>query len=93
MTTKKTLVKKTVVKKTKPLTKLQLAERKAQNMEWAVINAYNNFDELFALLSLLRNYLDHEHFNKYTAKNAINGIFTNAINIQTSMMDEAGLEW
>jgi hypothetical protein len=90
---KKTIVKKTVVKKTKPLTKLQLAERKASNMEWAVVSAYNNFDELFALLSLFRNYIDHEHFNKYTAKNALNGIFTNAIHIQTSMMDEAGLEW
>jgi hypothetical protein len=79
--------------KPKPLTKLQQAERKAQNMEWAVISAYNNFDELFALLCLYRNYIDDEHFNKYTAKNALNGIFTNAIHIQTSMMDEAGLEY
>jgi len=87
MTTKKTPA------KPKPLTKLQLAERKAQNMEWAIINAYNNLDELFALLRILRDYTQTEEFNKYTAKHAINGIFTNAINIQTSMMDEAGLEW
>lgn len=86
-------IKKPAVKKVKPLTKLQLAERKAQNMEWAVINAYNNFDELFALLRIFRDYIQTEEFNKYTAKNALNGIFTNAINIQTSMMDEAGLEW
>ena len=86
-------IKKPVVKKVKPLTKLQLAERKANNMEWAVVNAYNNFDELFALLCVLRNYLDADNYSKYTAKNALNGIFTNAINIQTSMMDEAGLEW
>ena len=85
--------KKTPVKKTKPLTKLQLAERKINNMEWAITSAYNNFDELFALLCVYRNYIDHEHFSKYTAKNALNGIFTNAINIQTSMMDEAGLEY
>jgi hypothetical protein len=85
--------KKTPVKNVKPLTKLQLAERKAQNLEWAIINAYNGFDELFALLRLVRGYSQTEEFNKYTAKYAINGIFTNAINIQTSMMDEAGLEW
>jgi hypothetical protein len=93
MATKKTPVKKTIVKKTKPLTKLQLAERKINNLEWAITSAYNNFDELFALLCVYRNYIDHEHFNKYTAKNALNGIFTNAIHIQTSLMDEAGLEY
>jgi hypothetical protein len=85
--------KKTPVKKPKPLTKLQQAERKAQNLEWAIINAYNGFDELFALLRLVRDYSQTDEFNKYTAKHALNGIFTNAINIQTSMMDEAGLEW
>jgi hypothetical protein len=85
--------KKTIVKKQKPLTKLQLAERKANNMEWAIINAYNNFDELFALLRLVRDYTQTDEFNKWTAKHALNGIFTNAINIQTSMMDEAGIEY
>jgi hypothetical protein len=86
-------IKKTPVKKVKPLTKLQLAERKAQNMEWAIVSAYNNFDELFALLCLMREYLDNPNYSKYTAKNALNGLFTNAIHIQTSLMDEAGLEW
>jgi hypothetical protein len=80
-------------KKQKPLTKLQIAERKANNLEWAVVNAYNNFDELFALLCVFRNYIDTDTFSKYTAKNALNGIFTNAIHIQTSMMDEAGIEY
>jgi hypothetical protein len=93
MATKKTPVKKPVVKKAKPLTKLQLAERKANNMEWAITSAYNNFDELFALLCVYREYLDTPNYSKYTAKNALNGIFTNAIHIQTSLMDEAGLEW
>lgn len=79
--------------KAKPLTKLEQAERKAQNMEWAVISAYNNFDELFALLRLYRDYIESPEYNKYTAKHALNGIFTNAINIQTMMMDESGLEW
>lgn len=79
--------------KVKPLTKLQLAERKAQNMEWAIISAYNNFDELFALLRIFRDYTQTEQFDKYTSRNALNGIFTLAINIQTSMMDEAGIEY
>jgi len=93
MTIKKPPVKKPVVKKVKPLTKLQLAERKINNLEWAIINAYNNFDELFALLRIVRDYTQTNEFSKYTAKHALNGIFTNAINIQTGMMDEAGLEW
>jgi hypothetical protein len=93
MATKKTPVKKTIVKKTKPLTKLQLAERKINNLEWAIINAYNNFDELFALLRIVRDYSQTDEFSKYTVKHALNGIFTNAIHIQTSLMDEAGLEY
>lgn len=90
MTVKKTIK---TPKPPKPLTKIQLAERKAQNLEWAIINTYNNLDELFALIRIFRDFTQSEEFNKYTAKQALNGIFTNAINIQTSMMDEAGLEW
>lgn len=79
--------------KAKPLTKLQQAERKASNMEYAIYSAYNNFDELFALLRLYRDYIESPEYNKYTAKNALNGIFTNAITLQTNLMDEAGVEW
>lgn len=79
--------------KVKPLTALQMAERKAANMEYAIYSAYNNFDELFALLRLYKEYIDSPNYNKYTAKNALNGIFTNAISMQTNLMDEAGLEW
>lgn len=82
-----------MIKKAKPLTKLEQAERKASNMEYAICSAYNNFDELFALLRLYRDYINSPEYNKYTAKHALNGIFTNAINIQTSLMDEAGLEY
>lgn len=77
----------------KPLTKLQQAERKASNLEYAVYDTYNNFDELFALLRLYKDYIDSPSYNKYTAKNALNGIFSNAINMQTMMMDQAGLEY
>ena len=79
--------------KVKPLTPLQQAERKAANMEYAIYDTYNNFDELFALLRLYKDYLESPNYNKYTAKNALNGIFSNAINMQTMMMDQAGLEW
>ena len=79
--------------KAKPLTALQQAERKAANLEYAIYDTYNNFDELFALLRLYKDYIDSDNYNKYTAKHALNGIFSNAINMQTSMMDQAGLEW
>ena len=87
MTTKKTPA------KPKPLTKLQQAERKASNFEYAIYDTYNNFDELFALLRLYKDYIESPNYNKYTAKNALNGIFTNAITMQTNMMDQSGLEW
>ena len=86
MTTKK-------APKAKPLTALQLAERKISNLEYAIYSAYNNFDELFALLRIYRDFTQSDEYNKYTAKHALNGIFTNAINIQTNLMDEAGLEY
>lgn len=79
--------------KAKPLTALQLAERKSANMEYAIYDTYNTFDELFALLRLYKEYIDNPNYNKYTAKHALNGIFTNAINMQTGMMDQAGLEY
>jgi hypothetical protein len=79
--------------KAKPLTALQQAERKAANMEYAIYDTYNNFDELFALLRLYKDFIESPNYNKYTAKNALNGIFTNAINMQTSLMDQAGLEY
>lgn len=79
--------------KSKPLTALQLAERKTSNLEYAIYDTYNNFDELFALLRLYKDYIESPSYNKYTAKNALNGIFTNAINMQTTMMDQAGLEY
>jgi hypothetical protein len=79
--------------KAKPLTALQQAERKAANMEYAIYDTYNNFDELFALLRLYKDFIESPNYNKYTAKNALNGIFTNAISMQTSLMDQAGLEY
>jgi hypothetical protein len=81
------------VKKTKPLTALQQAERKASNLEYAIYDTYNNFDELFALLRLYKDYIESDNYNKYTAKHALNGIFTNAISMQTGLMDQAGLEY
>ena len=79
--------------KAKPLTPLELAQRTASNYEYAIYDTYNNFDELFALLRLYKDYIESPNYNKYTAKHALNGIFTNAINMQTSMMDQAGLDY
>jgi hypothetical protein len=83
------MMKKTV----KPLTKLQQAQNKAERLECAIYYTHSNFDELFGLLRLYRDYIDSPDYNKYTAKNALNGIFTHAIHIHTALIDESGVEW
>lgn len=79
--------------KVKPLTPLEKAERKIENLEYAIWQHYKDTDELFAQLTVFKAYLETEEFNKYVAKNYINGIFTTAISHQGNLMDQAGLEY
>ena len=81
------------MKKTKALTKVQQLERKIENLEYAIAENYSNNDELFGLLIVFREYLASENYSQYTAKNALNGIFTVAIHNQTTLMDYAGMEY
>ena len=81
------------IKKTKPLTQVQKLQRKIKNLEYAIWQHYQDTDEFFAQLNVLKVYLQSDDFNKYVAKNYVNAIFTTAISHQGSLMDYAELEY
>ncbi len=87
MTAKKT------PKKPKPLTKVQQLERKVSILESAVYQAYNDYEELFALIRVFRSYAKSDDYSKYLANDYLMAITTNLIANQTNMMDCAGLEY
>jgi hypothetical protein len=87
MTAKKT------PKKPKPLTKVQQLERQVSILESAIYQAYNDYDEIFALIRVFRSYAKSEDYSKYLADDYLMAIITNIISNQTTMMDCAGLEY
>lgn len=87
MTTKKTPA------KPKPLTKVQELERRICILESALYQAYNDFDEVYALVRVFRDYSKTENYSKYLADDYLKAITTNLIQNQTMMMDCAGLEY
>ncbi len=80
-------------KKPKPLTKVQQLERKVSILESAVYQAYNDYEELFALIRVFRSYAKSDDYSKYLANDYLMAITTNLIANQTNMMDCAGLEY
>ena len=87
MTAKKT------PKKPKPLTKVQQLERQVSILESAVYQAYNDYEEIFALIRVFRSYAKSDDYSKYLANDYLMAITTNLIANQTNMMDYAGLEY
>lgn len=79
-------------KKPKPLTKVQQLERKVSILESAVYQAYNDYEELFALIRVFRSYSKSEDYSKYLADDYLMAVTTNIFANQTNMMDYAGLE-
>jgi hypothetical protein len=80
-------------KKPKPLTKVQQLERKVSILESAVYQAYNDYEELFALIRVFRSYSKSEDYSKYLADDYLMAVTTNIFANQTNMMDCAGLEY
>lgn len=79
--------------KPKPLTKVQELERKINILESAIYQAYNDYDEIFALVRVFRSYAKSEDYSKYLADDYLMAITSNLISNQTLMMDCAGLEY
>jgi hypothetical protein len=79
--------------KAKPLTKIQMAERKIQDFEYAIYQNNADMHEVTAQLRVLKVFIESENYSKYTAKDFINGILTTIHGNQELMMINAGLEY
>ena len=71
---------------------LEAQVKKLERMEPAIWFAYNQLDEVFSLLVMARDYAKSEKANAFTTANGIDAIFSSLINIQSTLMDNAGLE-
>lgn len=74
-------------------TKLQELESKVSILESALYQSYTDYEELIALLQIVRNSMDSPAFSNYTTRHALTGLLGLAINNQCNMMDCAGLEY
>ena len=79
--------------KPKPLTKVEQLERRINLLEGTIYQAYNDQDELFAMIKILRAYCKSEEFNKYTMTDYLSAMVTNIVASQGLMMDSASLEY
>jgi hypothetical protein len=78
--------------KPKPLTKVQELERRINILEGTIYQAYNDQDELFAMIRIFKTYCKSEEFNKYTVNDYLSAMITNIVASQGLMMDSASLE-
>lgn len=83
----------TKAKKQKPLTALEKAERRNQDLEYAIYQMTQDLAETRAQLRVLKAYIDTEEFSKYTAKDFITGMFSTLSNNVELMMLNAELEY
>ena len=63
-----------------------------QNLEFAILNATESYDEIYGLMVVFREYIRSENFSKYTAENALNGIFSLLIKTQVDLGHYADME-
>lgn len=79
--------------KAKPLTKLQEAERNASIYAEALYMAYEDYDEMFAVLRYIIDDVEKPEYSRYQVLGALKALRTLMISNQTMMMDCAGLEY
>ena len=70
-----------------------LAVAKLSSAEIACYEMYDQIDEVFSSLVVLKHFLDSDEFNKYHAKCMIDGLVRQLINNQCDMMNSAKLEY
>ena len=61
--------------------------------EIACYEMYDQIDEVFSSLVVLKNFLDSPDYNKFHAKHMIDGLVRQLINNQCDMMNSAKLEY
>ena len=81
------------IKKSTPRTKLQEAEFQKMLMTEALYMAYDDYDEMFAVLRYVLDDIDKPEFSKYQVRGALKALRSLMISNQSNMMDCAGLEY
>ena len=66
---------------------------KLNHAEIACYEMYDQIDEVFSSLDVLKNFLDSPDYNKFHAKHMIDGLVRQLINNQCDMMNQAQLEY
>ena len=66
---------------------------KLNHAEIACYEMYDQIDEVFSSLVVLKNFLDSENYNKFHAKHMIDGLVRQLINNQSDMMNQAQIEY
>lgn len=62
-------------------------------LEYALYEAYEDYDNMFSVLQYIMKDLESKPFNEYQIRNALKAIRTLMITNQCAMMDMAGLEY
>jgi len=62
-------------------------------LEYALYEAYEDYDNMFSLLRYIIEDMEKEDFSKYQIRNALKAMRTLMITNQSMMMDMAGLEY
>ena len=75
------------------LKKVSLKEKIPSHADIACYEMYDQIDEVFSSLVVLKNFLDSPDYNKFHAKHMIDGLVRQLINNQCDMMNSAKLEY
>ena len=77
----------------KKRTALQEAQFQQMIMSEALYMAYDDYDEMFAVLRYVLDDIDKPDFSKYQVRGALKALRTLMISNQSMMMDSAGLDY
>jgi undecaprenyl pyrophosphate synthase len=91
--TKKTAVKKLPAKKVTPAEQIAKLEMNNAILEQSIYMAYDDYDEMFAVLRYVIDDVEKPEFSRYQVRDALKAIRTLMIHNQSMMMDCAGLEY
>jgi hypothetical protein len=81
------------VKKVKLNEGISKLETQVAILESALYQAYDDFDEMFAVLKYIIDDVEKPEFSKYQVRGALKSLRTLMITNQSMMMDCAGLEY
>ena len=80
-------------KKVTPSEQIAKLEMNNAILESALYMAYDDYDEMFAVLRYVLDDLDKPDFSKYQVRGALKALRTLMVSNQSMMMDSAGLDY